>query len=211
MYVSEYKGTLPPNLFSYIPPGRTTQMGLGETWDVKLLPYMNVKLAGDPATGNLVAPTNFRSPVFECPSDNRRMLEGKGWFLRAYAGVRTRDGIAGYTAGPYGDGTYVGTMWAGGPSGPIKTTMVRKPSESVFLLENWAMQPDYSDANRQFRATFGVTDPPLGAGASPLKEALAGTHYHNRRVHFLFVDSHAGSENPNDFHKYKWFWRKYKG
>ncbi len=39
---------------------------------------------------------------------------------------------------------------------------------------------------------------------------MNGIKYHNRKVNFLFVDGHANSEDPRDFHKKKWFWRKYK-
>lgn len=200
MYVNDFK-VLAPSI------SNTTGISAGETWDTKLAPYMGVKLVAN-AAGHMVAPANCYLKTLECPSDDRQNL-GYGWKLRSYVGIRAKDGTA-YTSGPTGgpNGDYVGTMWTNGTIGfAIKPTMVRKPTECVYLMENWTLNST-PDGGKQFGGAFTISDPPLGAGASPLKEALAGTKYHNRRIHFLFVDGHAGAESPNDFHKYKWFWRR---
>lgn len=206
MYVNDYK-VLVPSL------GTMT----GETWDTKLAPYLGIKLVKHPTDPNMITPAGTYIKTLECPSDDRAPLSGTlGWKLRSYVGVRTKDGVTSppnYSAGPLpppDGGKYVGTMWTNGPSGPIKPTMVRKPSECVFLMENWVLDTAVSPINgsKQFGSAYTISDPPLGSGAKPLSDALNGTKYHNRRIHFLFVDGHAGSENPNDFHRYKWFWRR---
>jgi prepilin-type N-terminal cleavage/methylation domain-containing protein/prepilin-type processing-associated H-X9-DG protein len=204
MYVNEFK-VLAPSI------SNTTGISAGETWDTKLAPYMGIKLVPSGAQQNMVVPTGTYIKTLECPSDDRYAIGSSlGWRLRSYVGIRAKDGTA-YTSGPTGgpNGDHVGTMWTNGTIGfPIKPTMVRKPAECVYLMENWTLNTT-PDGGRQFGGAFTISDPPLGAGASPLKEALNGTKYHNKKIHFLFVDGHAGAENPNDFHRYKWFWRRF--
>lgn len=198
MYVNDFK-CMAPSL------GTMT----GETWDTKLAPYMGIKLVAN-AGGQMITPAGTYLKSLECPSDDRQALGSSlGWKLRSYVGIRTKDGVVGYTSGPLGDGTYVGTMWTNGLSGPIKPTMVRKPAECVYLMENWTLDAT-PNGGKQWGGAFTISDPPTGAGASPLKEAINGTKYHNKRINFLFVDGHASAENPNDFHRYKWFWRRWK-
>jgi prepilin-type N-terminal cleavage/methylation domain-containing protein/prepilin-type processing-associated H-X9-DG protein len=210
MYVNEFK-VLAPSI------SNTTGISAGETWDQKLAPYMGIKLvpvAGSGGQINMLTPPGTYLKTLECPSDDRKALASTlGWKLRSYVGIRTKDGLppATYSSGPFGNGDHVGTMWTNGLSGfPIKPTMCRKPSECVYLMENWTLNATATDGGKQWGGSFTISDPPTGPAASPLKEAIAGTKYHNKRIHFLFVDGHASAENPNDFHRYKWFWRRYK-